>query len=87
MNIVRRDAMHDFGKVRAEAGARYTTFLPAVANRGTVRLEIHVQCSLDGKTYYQAMSMTTPDVTVEDGKLDWLVALKPERPSDEGTTP
>lgn len=65
--------MHDFGGIKAEAGSRFTTMLPV--KRGSVRLEIHVQWSEDGKTYYQAMRTTTPEVVVTDGVVKWLAAL------------
>lgn len=72
--------MHDFGNVKAAAGAKYTTLLPEKLPRGTTRLEVHVQYSPDGgKTWYQVMTTTTPDVPIEGGKLDWLVALNLER--------
>jgi len=72
--------MHDFGNVKAQAGASYTTFLPGGLPRGTARLEIHVQYSPDGgKTWHQVMTTTTPDVPIKDAKLDWLAALNPER--------
>lgn len=71
--------MHDFGKVSAQAGAKYTTLLPENLPRGTTRLEVHVQYSADGgKTWYEVMSTTTPDVPIKDAKLEWLVALNPE---------
>lgn len=75
--------MHEIGGIRAEAGVVYTTFLPPAARKGSVRLEVHVQWSQDGRTYHQTMMTTTPDVAVEDGKLDWLVALKPEKKGDK----